>query len=57
MTQMSKREYVKPSALEIEMRNECMICTSIPISDEETNDAGRVSKQGRNGWNNGLWGN
>ena len=55
MTQMSKREYVKPSALEIEMRNECMICTSIPISDEETNDAGRVSKQGRDGWNNGLW--
>ena len=52
---MNKREYTKPSALEIEVCNECMICTSIVISDEETNDAGRVSKQGRNGWNNGFW--
>ena len=55
MTQMNKREYTKPSALEVEVRNECMICTSIFVSDEETNDAGRASRHERDGWNNGLW--
>ena len=53
---MKKREYIKPSALEIDVCNDCMICTSISISDEETNDAGRASRN-RDVWKNGLWGN
>ena len=52
---MKKRVYTAPVAQEIELSNCSMICASIVIGDEETNDAGRVSKQGRDGWNNGLW--
>ena len=55
MIPMKKKEYTRPEALEFEVNGCEMICASIIISDEETNDAGRVSKQGRDGWNDGLW--
>ena len=55
MIPMKKKEYTKPSALEIEISGCNMLCASIPISDKETNNAGRVSRQGRDGWKNGLW--
>ena len=54
---MKKREYTMPATLEIEVSGYNMICASITISDEETNSPGRVSKQKRNGWENGLWNN
>lgn len=55
MIPMKKKEYTRPEAQVFEVNGCGMICASIIISDEETNDAGRVSKQGRDGWRNGLW--
>lgn len=54
---MKNKEYTSPTALEIEVSSYKMICASIGISDEETNGSGRVSRQERNGWENGLWNN
>ena len=52
---MKKKEYTRPAILEIEVSACNMICTSIVISNEEINTAGRTSKQERDGWDNGLW--
>ena len=55
MIPMKKKEYTRPEAQVFEINGCGMICASIPISDKETNDAGRASKQERDGWKNGLW--
>lgn len=50
---IDKREYIKPELEIIETDGNEMICTSLLISDEETNTDGRVN--GRRGdWGN-LW--
>ena len=57
MIPMKKKEYTKPSALEIEISGCNMICASIVIDNEETNTSGRTSIHKRNGWENGFWEN
>lgn len=56
MIPMKKKEYTRPEAHVFEVNGCGMICASIPISDKETNDSGRASRN-RDGWENGLWGN
>lgn len=48
---IDKREYIKPESEIIETDGNEMICTSLLISDEETNTDGRVNER------HGEWGN
>ena len=48
-----KREYIKPELEIIETDGYEMICASLTISEEETNDPGRVNER-RGDWGN-LW--
>ena len=48
-----KREYIKPELEIIETDGYEMICTSLTISEEETNDPGRVNER-RGEWGD-LW--
>ena len=56
MIPMKKKEYTRPEAQVFEVNGCGMICASIPISDKETNNAGRISRQGRDDWEN-IWDN
>lgn len=53
MISMKKKEYTRPEAQVFEVNGSGMICASIPISDKETNNPGRVSIQRRDGWR--IW--
>ena len=59
---IDKREYIKPELEIIETNGIEMICTSLLISEEETNTVGRVKERrgewgGLKGKRRGEWGN
>lgn len=51
---MEKRIYIAPVAQEIEIVKCDVICSSLPVVDEEINTGGRTLRNERNSWGN-LW--
>lgn len=54
MTTMEKKEYIRPTALIIELLEYSMICASVEICNDEINTIGRVQGENRDTWSN-IW--
>lgn len=52
MTPMVKKEYIRPTTLEIAISGYNMVCASITIDDEEINTGGRAAEH--NSWQD-IW--
>lgn len=51
---MERKTYTKPDIKELDICGCSMVCTSITISDEETNSGGRAQERKEENWGN-LW--
>ena len=56
MIDMGKRVYKAPAIQEIEIGACNVVCTSLPVVDEETNTGGRAGCNERGSWGN-IWEN